>query len=172
MIHPWLYLSFKLIAICWTDELIGHSVDHFIFVTSADSGALVVDYLTAKTDDSPVWQRLFWIVVMAGLSIVLLLAGGLNALQSAIIMSALPFTVIMLFICWGLIKALRIDSTKMQAIQEARTTPRAIQNPRSWQQRLGLIMHYPHAKADVDAFIQGRVKMLFITYSANLSAVS
>ncbi|MEQ1144007.1 BCCT family transporter [Acinetobacter soli] len=131
------------------------------FVTSADSGALVVDYLTAKTDDSPVWQRLFWIVVMAGLSIVLLLAGGLNALQSAIIMSALPFTVIMLFICWGLIKALRIDSTKMQAIQEARTTPRAIQNPRSWQQRLGLIMHYPHAKADVDAFIQGRVKDAF-----------
>ncbi len=69
------------------------------FVTSADSGALVVDYLTAKTDDSPMWQRLFWIVVMAGLSIVLLLVGGLNALQSAIIMSALPFTVIMLFIC-------------------------------------------------------------------------
>jgi len=131
------------------------------FVTSADSGALVVDYLTAKTDDSPVWQRLFWIVVMAGLSIVLLLAGGLNALQSAIIMSALPFTVIMLFICWGLIKALRIDSTKMQAIQEARTTPRAIHNPRSWQQRLGLIMHYPHAKADVDAFIQERVKAAF-----------
>lgn len=131
------------------------------FVTSADSGALVVDYLTAKSEDSPVWQRLFWIVVMAGLAIILLLAGGLTALQSATIMSALPFTFIMLLICWGLIKALRIDSTKMQAIQEARTTPRAIQNPRSWQQRLGLIMHYPHSKVEVDAYIKKHVQRAF-----------
>ena len=131
------------------------------FVTSADSGALVVDYLTAKSDDSPVWQRLFWIVVMAALAIILLLAGGLTALQSATIMSALPFTVIMLLICWGLIKALRIDSTKMQSIQEARTTPRAIQNPRSWQQRLGLIMHYPHSKQEVDEYIQTTVNRAF-----------
>lgn len=131
------------------------------FVTSADSGALVVDYLTAKSEDSPVWQRLFWIVIMALLAIALLLAGGLNALQAATIMSALPFTVIMLLICLGLIKALRIDSIKMQAIQEARTTPRAIQNPRSWQQRLGLIMHYPHDKHEVDHYIETTVRKAF-----------
>lgn len=64
------------------------------FVTSADSGALVTDYLTAKSDNSPTWQRLFWTVLMALLAIILLLAGGLEALQSATIMSALPFTFI------------------------------------------------------------------------------
>jgi len=49
----------------------------------------------------------------------------------------------------------------MQSIQEARTTPRAIQNPRSWQQRLGLIMHYPHSKQEVDEYIQTTVNRAF-----------
>lgn len=136
------------------------------FVTSADSGALVTDYLTAKSDNSPVWQRLFWTFLMALLAIVLLLVGGLGALQSATMMSALPFTFIMLFICWGLIKALRLDVTKMQALQEARITPRAIQNPRSWQQRLGLIMHYPHLKAEVNHYIEHDVRAAFESVKA------
>lgn len=131
------------------------------FVTSADSGALVTDYLTAKSENSPIWQRLFWTVLMAVLAIVLLLVGGLSALQSATMMSALPFTFIMLFICWGLLKALRLDVTKMNALQEARITPRAIQNPRSWQQRLGLIMHYPHNQQEVRDYIDIQVSVAF-----------
>lgn len=131
------------------------------FVTSADSGALVADYLTAKTEHSPIWQRLFWTALMAILSILLLMVGGLSALQSATIMSALPFTFIMLLLCWGLLKALRLDVTKMQALQEARITPRAVQNPRSWQQRLGLIMHYPHRLSEVEHYIQHDVMKAF-----------
>ncbi|MFI8144591.1 BCCT family transporter [Acinetobacter sp. ABJ_C5_2] len=131
------------------------------FVTSADSGALVTDYLTAKTENSPTWQRLFWTVLMAVLAIILLLVGGLAALQSSIIMSALPFTVVMLLMSWGLIKALHLDVTKMQAIQEARITPRAIHNPRSWQQRLGLIMHYPHSEEEVQQYIEKQVSRAF-----------
>ncbi len=131
------------------------------FVTSADSGALVTDYLTAKSENSPTWQRLFWTALMAVLAIVLLLVGGLGALQSATMMSALPFTFIMLLICWGLLKALRLDITKMNALQEARITPRAIQNPRSWQQRLGLIMHYPHTEAEVKQYIETEVAKAF-----------
>lgn len=138
------------------------------FVTSADSGALVTDYLTAKAEGSPVWQRLFWTVLMAVLAIVLLLVGGLGALQSATMMSALPFTLIMLMICWGLLKALRLDVIKMNALQEARITPRAIQNPRSWQQRLGLIMHYPHSQAEVIHFIEYEVKAAFENVQAEL----
>ena len=135
------------------------------FVTSADSGALVTDYLTAKSDQSPTWQRLFWTCLMAVLAIVLLLVGGLSALQSATMMSALPFTLIMLCICWGLMKALKLDVTKMNALQDARITPRAIQNPRSWQQRLGLIMHYPHSEAEVRHYIETEVKSAFESVS-------
>lgn len=131
------------------------------FVTSADSGALVADYLTSKTEHSPIWQRLFWTALMAILSIILLMVGGLGALQSATMMSALPFTFIMLLLCWGLLKALRLDVTKMQALQEARITPRAVQNLRSWQQRLGLIMHYPHSLSEVQHYIQHDVIQAF-----------
>lgn len=138
------------------------------FVTSADSGALVTDYLTAKSDNSPTWQRLFWTVLMALLAIILLLAGGLEALQSATIMSALPFTFIMLLMCWGLIKALHLDVTKMHALQAARITPRAIQNPRSWQQRLGLIMHYPHTQEEVQQYIHNTVNNAFLNFQSEL----
>ena len=131
------------------------------FVTSADSGALVTDYLTAKSENSPTWQRLFWTALMAFLAIVLLLSGGLGALQSATMLSALPFTLIMLLICWGLLKALHLDVIKMNALQVARITPRAIQNPRSWQQRLGLIMHYPHSHSEVIKFIRTQVRKAF-----------
>lgn len=121
-------------------EYSGYYFSGFIFVTSADSGALVTDYLTAKTENSPTWQRLFWTVLMAVLAIILLLVGGLAALQSSIIMSALPFTVVMLLMSWGLIKALHLDVTKMQAIQEARITPRAIHNP-----KLATTIRFDHA---------------------------
>ena len=131
------------------------------FVTSADSGALVTDYLTSKSENSPIWQRLFWTMIMALLAIVLLLVGGLGALQSATMMSALPFTFIMLFMCWGLVKALRLDVIKMNALQDARITPRAIHNPRSWQQRLGLIMHYPHSEDEIKQYISTHVLSAF-----------
>ena len=131
------------------------------FVTSADSGALVIDYLTAETENSPLWQRLFWTVIIAVLSIMLLMVGGLGALQSATIMSALPFTFILLLICWSLVKSLRLDVTKMNALQDARITPRAVKNPRSWQQRLGLIMHYPHSLDAVESFIDSQVQQAF-----------
>lgn len=138
------------------------------FVTSADSGSLVIDYLTAKEENSPLWQRVFWTAFIALLSILLLKAGGLAALQSATIMSALPFTFILLLICWGLIRALRLDSTKMQALQDARITPRAVKNPRSWQQRLGLIMHYPHSQEEVEGFIQQHVQQAFQSIQVEL----
>jgi choline/glycine/proline betaine transport protein len=102
------------------------------------------------------------------LAIILLLVGGLEALQSATIMSALPFTIIMLLICWGLIKALHLDVTKMHTLQAARITPRAIQNPRSWQQRLGLIMHYSHTQEEVQAYIQTTVNKAFLSFQNEL----
>ena len=138
------------------------------FVTSADSGALITDYLTAKSEHSPVWQRLFWIVLMAVLAIALLMSGGLEALQAATIMSALPFTIIMLLMCWGLIKGLGLDVTKMHALQAARITPRAVHNPRSWQQRLGLIMQYPHSQQEVKDYIENVAQPVFNSFAKEL----
>ena len=83
------------------------------FVTSADSGALVVDLLASGgADRTPVWQRIFWSLSMGAVAIALLLADGLTALQTATIASALPFSVILLLSLWGLFKALKLDATK------------------------------------------------------------
>ena len=72
------------------------------FVTSADSGALVVDLLASGgAERTPMLQRIFWSLLMGAVAIALLLADGLTALQTATIASALPFSVILLLSLWG-----------------------------------------------------------------------
>lgn len=83
------------------------------FITSANSGALVIDQLTAATGfDSPPLQRMFWALLEGAVAIVLLLSGGLLALQTAAITTALPFCVIMLIMCRSLFKALRAEAVR------------------------------------------------------------
>lgn len=77
------------------------------FVTSSDSGSLVIDIITSGGNENPpIWQRIFWAVSEGIVASVLLLAGGLSALQTAAISSALPFSVVMIFMCVGLYRAL------------------------------------------------------------------
>lgn len=80
------------------------------FVTSADSGALVIDCITAggKTD-APQIQKLFWASLVGVIAATLLSAGGteaLNALQAGAVTTGLPFTVVLLVMMVGLYKAL------------------------------------------------------------------
>ncbi|MDX1443101.1 MAG: BCCT family transporter [Gammaproteobacteria bacterium] len=80
------------------------------FITSSDSGSLVIDILTSGGDlNPPKGQRVFWALTEGAVAAVLLLAGGLGALQTAAITTALPFCVVMLFICWALVRGLRRD---------------------------------------------------------------
>ena len=128
------------------------------FVTSSDSGSLVVDMLTSSgEEESPVWQRIFWAVVEGVVAAALLLAGGLQALQTATIASALPFAVVMILMCWGLVRALRIEAVKRLSLQHARVMPRGPHAARGWQSRLANVVHQPD-RAEVDRFIQTVVK--------------
>ena len=78
------------------------------FVTSSDSGSLVIDILTAGGDqDPPKNQRIFWAVTEGVIASVLLWAGGLNALQTAAIVSGFPFALIMIGMCFALFKELQ-----------------------------------------------------------------
>lgn len=114
------------------------------FVTSADSGAMVVDTLASGgSDKTPVWQRIFWAAMMGVVAITLSLAGGMKALQTVTIASALPFSVILLASIYGLFKALRIDAYKRDSKQMATIAPTASRNPISWQRRLRNIGYFP-----------------------------
>jgi len=80
------------------------------FVTSSDSGSLVIDIITSGGDVKPkAYTRIFWAVSEGLVAIILLWAGGLGALQTAAIATGLPFAIIMVFICYGLYKGLRVD---------------------------------------------------------------
>jgi choline/glycine/proline betaine transport protein len=76
------------------------------FVTSSDSGSLVIDHLTSGGKlDSPRPQRVFWAVMEGLLAAVLLIGGGLAALQTASVASGLLFGIILLIMIWSLRKA-------------------------------------------------------------------
>ncbi|MDI6400790.1 BCCT family transporter [Balneolaceae bacterium ANBcel3] len=83
------------------------------FVTSSDSGSLVIDMLASGGNPNPpVAQRVFWAFSEGAVAAVLLLAGGLAALQTASITTGLPFTVILLFMCYSLLKGLRAEGAE------------------------------------------------------------
>lgn len=85
------------------------------FVTSSDSGSLVVDSLTSGGKiDAPVGQRIFWAVAEGSIAAVLLIGGGLQALQTASIVTGLPFAFILLIMCYSLYKGLQEDYKKLE----------------------------------------------------------
>ena len=91
-------------------SLIGIVLVLVFFITSSDSGSLVIDTITAggKTD-APVAQRVFWCSFEGVVAAVLLLVGGaqaLSALQAMTVSTGLPFTLVLLFMCLGTWKGL------------------------------------------------------------------
>ncbi|QFZ54561.1 BCCT family transporter [Oceanihabitans sp. IOP_32] len=85
------------------------------FVTSSDSGSLVVDSLTTGGKiDAPVGQRIFWAFAEGGIAAVLLLGGGLQALQTATVVTGLPFAIILIIMCFSLYKGLSEDLQELK----------------------------------------------------------
>ena len=128
------------------------------FVTSADSGAMVVDMLASGgRNKTPLWQKLFWATTIAAIAIALLLADGLTALQTATIASALPYTLFLLAATWGLLKALRLDATKRRVRFQSMSLSRAHgHGSESWQRRLRGMVMMPR-RSHVVRFIQDTV---------------
>ncbi len=90
------------------------------FVTSSDSGSLVVDMLASGGDpDPPTWSRVFWASMEGLVAIALLLAGtgGLDALKMMAIVIALPFSFVMIAMCFSTLKELRRERAIMLRIQ-------------------------------------------------------
>lgn len=139
------------------------------FVTSCDSGAMVVDMLCSHgRNDTPLWQRVYWAVGIGVVAAILLLAGGLNALQTMTIASALPFTVVLLFAIIGLIKALRVEGFKQESQLITVIPHSSNENNDSWQMRLKNIVDFPNKK-NVNKFISQIVAPAFDSVAKELS---
>jgi choline/glycine/proline betaine transport protein len=89
------------------------------FVTSSDSGSFVVDMIATGGDQNPpVWSRAFWAGLEGVIAAVLLVAGGLLALQTMAILVALPFSVVMVLMVFATAKALMADHRQIMRRRE------------------------------------------------------
>lgn len=136
------------------------------FVTASDAGALVIAMITSRGEEEPaLWLRVFWALTCGGVAACLLLAGGLEAVQMAAVIAALPLSVILLVICYGVWKAL---SEEMAAKAAGRLPLMPLVRPDgsvSWRRRLGAIVSHP-SKRQVSAFIDTVVDKAFETVGA------
>ena len=129
------------------------------FVTSSDSGSLVIDSLASGgAAYTPVWQRVFWACMSGLVAIALLLAGGLSALQAASVISAFPFAIIMIIAAIGMWRALIIEEHHEASLQGAlQNRPVGARNNRNyWKKRLANLVDFP-SRTDVENFIRHTV---------------
>lgn len=130
------------------------------FVTSADSGALVLANLSTKgldpEEDAPIKLRLFWAFLMGLITLGLLFAGGFGALQAVNIIAALPFSFVLFLYLWSLIKSLRREGVKQDAAN-SNFAPALTDVSLNWRERLNRIVNYPD-KAKVQEFINNKVQ--------------
>jgi glycine betaine transporter len=93
------------------------------FVAGADAGTVVLGSMSSRGEDDPRRSvKLTWGVIMGAIAAVLLAAGGLDALQSGAIVAATPFGLLMIAICWSLVRALREDHQDSVALSPSGPT--------------------------------------------------
>ncbi len=130
------------------------------FVTSSDSGSLVIDSLASGgAIHTPVWQRSFWVILEGVVASVLLIVGGLGALQTASIVSALPFAIIMLIAGVGMWRALIIEDHREHSLQHTvnmNLQHPSVDNDEFWKGRLKELINFPK-KDVVEHFIRNDV---------------
>ncbi|WP_168526018.1 choline transporter [Acinetobacter sp. A3] len=114
------------------------------YVTSADSGALVLGNFTTKftniEHDSPRWLSVFWALAIGLLTLAMLMANGVTALQNTTIIMGLPFSFVIFFVMAGLYKSLRLEDFR-QASTNMNAAP-VVGNVDifNWKKRLSRVM--------------------------------
>ncbi len=103
-----LYKMLEPLPLAGISSFIGVVLVIVFFVTSSDSGSLVIDTITAGGKiDAPVAQRVFWAIFEGLVAIALLIGGGLTALQAAAISTGLPFAIVLALMCVSIFIGIR-----------------------------------------------------------------
>lgn len=118
------------------------------YVTSADSGSLVLGNFTSKlsdiNNDAPNWLRIFWSVAIGLLTLGMLMTDGVTALQNTTVIMGLPFSFVIFFIMAGLYKSLKVeDFRRVSSLNTNAPAPLYGNGTLNWKQRLGRVMNFP-----------------------------
>ncbi|MFD4367787.1 choline BCCT transporter BetT [Rhodococcus sp. NPDC058521] len=125
------------------------------YVTSADSGALVMSHFSScmsdNESDGATWVRIFWATATGLLTLAMLMIGGITTLQNATIIMGLPFAVVIVFLMLGLFKALQVERNWAASLRHS--IPAALSNRASggtnlhWRQRIERSVRFPGVHA-------------------------
>lgn len=134
------------------------------YLTSANSGAMVMSNFSASipdpSQDDPKWLRIFWAVLTAVLTVAMLLAGGVTAMEYATLIFALPVTIIAYLVMASFYKALRMERAERegQVLRRPSLAPSGGHLPeRSWKQRLGHLLSFP-SRREATQFLERTVR--------------
>lgn len=148
------------------------------YVTSADSGALVMANLTSyrrtPRDDGSAGNRIFWAIATGLLTIGMLFVGGITTLQNATVIMGLPFAFVMVLVMLGLFRALRLERNRSES---RRSTLPALLSGRSrgdddaqdWRDRLRRTMDHTDGP-DAGRFLSGTATTVLDDVAAELRA--
>lgn len=102
-----LFLMFRDLPLEQITSLLGVILVVVFFVTSSDSGSLVIDVISAGGKfDAPIPQRVFWTIFAGLVAIALILSGGLTSLQAMAVSTGFPFALVLLVACLAIFKGL------------------------------------------------------------------
>lgn len=141
-------------GVLWTASL-ATLLGMLFYVTSADSGALVLGNFTSRLSsvhhDAPTRLRIFWSVVIGLLTLALLMTGGISALQSMVVIMGLPFSFVIFFVMAGLYRSFKKEAFKQDSLRasmagQLSSRTGGERDPRSWRKRLGRAMHFPNQR--------------------------
>ncbi len=150
------------------------------YVTSADSGALVMANLSSKLrspqDDASPWLRILWAATTGLLTIAVLAVGGIYALQYATVIFGLPFAFVVVLVMFGLLKALRVEGQRVDSgshalpmMLSARSHASGGEQSASWKARLARVVNF----VDVDSatnYQQSVIRPALVDVAAELTA--
>lgn len=128
------------------------------YVTSADSGSLVLGNFTSQlsdiNSDAPNWLRIFWSMAIGLLTLGMLMVNGVTALQKTTVIMGLPFSFVIFFVMAGLYKSLRVeDHRRASSVASTPPMPVSREDRLNWKQRISRVMNYPgstHTKKMLD----------------------
>jgi len=130
------------------------SIGLLFYVTSADSGSLVMGNLCSRLrsaqEDAAPWMRIVWAAATGLLTIAMLAVGGILALQYTTIIFAVPFAIVLVLVMWGLWRALRVEARRVDSAGHHLPTMLSARSPHegreAWRARLARAVNF----VDVD----------------------
>ena len=104
-----IYVFFEKFPLAIVLKVLGLVLICSFIITSADSGALVVDSITSGGKKTPAFQRVIWAIATGLIAAVLMYGGGLDALQTVVTISGLPFAILLMMMAYSLLSGIKED---------------------------------------------------------------